>query len=107
MNIARSVNKENQPYQWAKVEALSKHVSAETGSKQLNLVPFYDGNEDDLRSQKVKAGFRKTTIHNGVFKRKRDVPEKFVTEEDYVDLDLETRPAVVSDIRKAMEPFRT
>ena len=107
MFIARSVNKENQPYQWAKVEALSQHVSVEIGEKHRNLVPFYDGNENDLRRQMLKAGFRKIDIQNVIFKRKRDIPEKFVTDEDYADLDPETRSAVVADIRKAMEPFRT
>lgn len=107
MFIARSVNKENQPYQWAKVEALSKHVSIETGEKHRNLVPFYDGNENELRRQMLNAGFRKIDIQNVIFKRKRDIPEKFVTEEDYADLDPETRSAVVADIIKTMEPFRT
>jgi hypothetical protein len=55
----------------------------------------------------LKAGFRKIDIQNVIFKRKRDIPEKFVTDEDYADLDPETRSAVVADIRKAMEPFRT
>ncbi len=107
MVIARSVDRENQPYQWAKVEALRKHVSAEAGEKQRNLVPFFDGSEDDLRSQMVRAGFSAINIHNVVVKRNREVPEKFVTEKDYSDLDQETQSAVVSDIRKAMEPFRT
>lgn len=106
MIIARSVDKETQPYRWAKSEALRRHVSDEAGDKQKNLAPFFDGNEDDLQMQMVKAGFRKVRIQNVVFKRNRDIPEKFVVEEDYSDLNPEIRKAVVEDIRKAMEPFR-
>lgn len=107
MIIARSVDKETQPYQWAKSEALRRHVSAEAGDKHLNLAPFFDGSEEDLRMQMVNAGFREIIIQNVIHKRNRDVPEKFVVEEDYSDLNQEIRTAVVEDIRKAMEPFRT
>jgi len=107
MIIAQPVNQENQPYQWARVMAFSKHVSPEAGEKQKNLVPFYDGSEDDLQAQMTKAGFREVRVHNEYFTRNREAPEKFVTEEDYMSLEPETRAAVVADIRKAMEPFRT
>lgn len=107
MILWRSVNKENHPYQWAQVEALRKHVSFEAGEKKRNLVPFYDESEEDLRSLLAETGFREIKILNGAFKRIRDFPEKLVTEEDYTYLDQDTRTAVVSDIRKAMEPFRT
>jgi ubiquinone/menaquinone biosynthesis C-methylase UbiE len=105
--VARSVDPENQPYQWAEAEALRKHVSDEAGEKLRKLVPFYDGNEEDLHTLISEAGFEDVRIQNIVHIRYREDPEKFVTEEDYSDLDEETRAAVVSDIRKAMEPYRT
>lgn len=105
--MAQSVNQENQPYQWAKVMAFSKHVSPEAGEKQKNLVPFYDGSEEDLRTQMANAGFREVRVHNELFTRNREAPEVFVTEKDYMSLEPETRAAVVADIRKALEPFRT
>jgi len=107
MIMAQSVNRKNQPYQWAKAEALRKHVSPEAGEKQQKLIPFFDGNEEDLRALINKVGFREIKTHNTVFIRHRGKPEEFVTEEDYSDLDPKTRTVVVSDIRKAMEPFRT
>jgi ubiquinone/menaquinone biosynthesis C-methylase UbiE len=105
--MARSVDAQNQPCQWAEVEAFRKHVSAEAGEKQRTLVPFYDGNEEDLQMLISTVGFRDVTIHNIVHRRQRGNPEEFITEEDYSNLDEESRTAIVSDIRKAMEPYRT
>lgn len=105
--MARSVNAENQPYQWARVEAFRKHVSIEAGEKQRTLVPFYDGNEEDLRTLISTAGFRDVLIQNIVHHRQRGKPEEFISEEDYSELDEEARTAIVSDIREAMEPYRT
>lgn len=108
MIIWRSVSEESQPYQWAKVEALKKHVSVvDAGEKQRSLVPFYDGSEDDLQMLLSKAGFNAINIHNGFFEMRRGTPEEFITEEDYARLEPLIRTAVVLDIREAMQPFQT
>jgi ubiquinone/menaquinone biosynthesis C-methylase UbiE len=107
MILWRSVDKHNQPKPWAEAEALKKHVSAEAGEKRLKRAAYYDGDNDHLRAQIQNAGFGELNIYNDLFIIYMEVLEELVTEDDYPDLDPETRSAVVSDVRTALEPFRT
>lgn len=104
--VARAVSPENQPYQWAKVEAFRRHVSPEAGEKQRRLVPFFDGDSSALQSMLTGAGFQQVEVRDVVHIRHRGFPEDFVMEEDYAELAPEVRTAVVQDIREAMAPYK-
>ena len=105
--MARPVDKKWYPFHWAEVEALKKHVSAEAAEKAQYPIWAYNNGEDELRSLFLDAGFKEIEIQSDRFDRIKGSPEEIVIEDDYPDLDPETRAAVVSDIRKTVEPLRT
>jgi ubiquinone/menaquinone biosynthesis C-methylase UbiE len=107
MVIWRSITKEGHPYYWAIAEAHRKYVSDAAAEKFTKPAPFYQGNEKDLYTLMQNAGFVNVHIENIHLMRKRASLEECVVEEDYADLDPETRKTVVEYIRKELEPFRT
>lgn len=107
MAIWRSISKESNPYYWVIAEAHRKYVSDKAAEKFTNPAPIYQGNENDLYILMQNAGFHSIHIENIQVMRKRASLEECVVEEDYADLDPDTRKAVVAYIRKELEPFRT
>lgn len=104
--VWQAVSARTQPYQWAVVEAFTRHVSAEAGEERRRLVHFFDGGGDLLRKLLIGAGFRQVEVRDLVYIRRRGQPEEFIREEKYEGLAPDVRAALVRDIRRAMEPFR-
>lgn len=109
MVVARPLDREWFPFHWAEVEALKKHVSAEAAEKEQYPIWAFNGGEEVLRTLIIDAGFREIKIHPvRIIRKIEDSPENIVKEEKYLlNLDAETRAAVISDILKAVEPLRT
>ena len=107
MAIWRSISKESNPYYWAIAEAHRKYVSDKAAEKFTTPAPIYQGNENDLYTLMQNAGFHNIHIENIHVMRKRGPLEECVVEEDYADLEPETRKTVVEFIRRELDPFRT
>jgi ubiquinone/menaquinone biosynthesis C-methylase UbiE len=100
------ITRETMPYFWAEVEAIRRHGGEEAALKAVTLTPFFKGNRSDLEKMMHKAGFREIPIENRVFLRQQGPPETLVKEEDYADLGLEARIAIVEELREVAKHFR-
>jgi len=104
--VACAVDAVQQPYQWAKVKALSRHVSSAAGQEARQLAPFFQGNSDELMRMIASAGFKNPEIRNMTIKVQMGPLNHLIHEDDYQDLAFDARTAVVKQIQKAMVPFQ-
>ena len=104
--VASSVDAVKQPYQWAKVKALSRHAGPAAGQRARQLAPFFQGDSDELLCMIADAGFQNPEVHNATIKVQMGPLNHLIHEDDYPDLAIDARTAVVKQIQKAMEPFQ-
>jgi ubiquinone/menaquinone biosynthesis C-methylase UbiE len=104
--VACSVDAENQPYQWAKVDALTRHVGHRAGEKARQMTSFYQGDSDKLVNLITGAGFQNPKVQGITIKVQMGSLNHLIHEDDYQDLAFDARTAVVKQIQKAMEPFQ-
>jgi ubiquinone/menaquinone biosynthesis C-methylase UbiE len=103
--VARSVEAEHQPYQWAKFKALTLHVSPEAGQNARRLAPFFRGDASVLMKMIVDVGFQNPEVEDVTIKVQMGPLDHFIHEDVFPDLANDAQTAVVKHIHKAMEPY--
>lgn len=104
--VASSIDAVKQPYQWAKAKALSRHAGPAAGQRARQLAPFFQGDSDELLRMITDAGFQNPEVHNATIKVQMGPLNHLIHEDDYPDLAIDARTAIVKQIQKAMEPFQ-
>ena len=103
--VAASINPKDQPRKWAEMEALRKHVSNEAAEKKRHP-GYFQGGTDQLKEIVIAAGFQDVDVKVLMgFTGSKGMLEQLVNEEQYPELEPETRAKVVRDIREALRPF--
>jgi ubiquinone/menaquinone biosynthesis C-methylase UbiE len=103
--VARSVEAEHQPYQWAKFKALTLHVSPEAGQDARRLAPFFCGDSSVLMKMIAEAGFQNPEVEDVTIKVQMGPLDHFIHEDVFPDLANDVQTAVVKHIHKAMESY--
>jgi ubiquinone/menaquinone biosynthesis C-methylase UbiE len=103
--VARSVDAEGQPYQWAKFKALTLHVSPEAGKNARRLAPFFRGDASLLMKMMAEAGFQNPVVEDITIKVQMGPLDHFIHEDVFPDLANDAQMAVVKHLHKAMEPY--
>lgn len=103
--VAASINPKDQPRKWAEMEALRKHVSNEAAEEKRHP-GYFQGSTDQLKEIITAAGFQDVGVKVLMgFTGSKGTLEQLVSEEQYPELEPETRVKVVKDIREALRPF--
>ena len=103
--VAASINVQEQPRKWAEIEALRKHIGDEVAEKKHHP-GYFRGGADQLKEMVIAAGFQNVGVKVLMeFTGSKGTLEQLVSEEQYPELEPETRAKVVKDVREALRPF--